>query len=264
MFDKNYKKISRRSFSLPTTTAIKGILKFTVSDTGIGIKPQDQEKLFQKFSQLHSSEKKLGTGLGLYITRELCRKMNGDIRVFSKPNHGSTFMICIPTEVEQALDDDLNTLETMPSQQMIRSKNLKALLVDDSDFNIRVLKSYLSTLGVTDVTTAFNGQEAFQQYKDAIEHHQPFDFITMDVDMPIMDGKEATKLIRAYECENKISSSLIVMVSGNCMESEISSCLDKNGEIRADYFLKKPVTSEQLLAPLARRFCHSLNNSMDF
>jgi CheY-like chemotaxis protein len=224
-------------------------LKFVISDTGCGISAEAQGKLFQKFSQVNEdpSKRKLGTGLGLYITRALCQKMNGDVRVYSQLGKGSTFIFCIPTSTPSPQISSQERIGIDYARPFIDERTLRALIVDDQDFNNLIVMNYLKKIGINDITVAKNGLEAYSQYKNSLEQSRLFDVVTMDVEMPIMDGKEAVKKIRQLEAEKYTKKSLIIMISGNCMESEITQCIDKNGEIGADYFLKKPVSVEDLL-----------------
>ena len=221
----------------------KGILKMIVTDTGSGIPEHVKKSLFQ-FSQVGQNSSKLGTGLGLYITRELCKKMNGEARIFSQPNIGTTVIICIPLLTQSHEEYEKIAHPTLQSQNEVHK--LKVLIVDDIEFNITVLKNYFLKLGITKIESAKNGEEAVLKYKTAFESGEPFTLVSMDVDMPIMDGKQASKEIRSFEKAYRLKPSILLIISGNCTESEIRTCLDKSGEIQADYFISKPASFEFL------------------
>jgi len=98
---------------------------------------------------------------------------------------------------------------------------------------------------VTDV--ARNGLEAVQKYAEGSRNNRVFDIITMDIEMPVMDGKEAIRKIREFEKKNNMASrSLIIVISGNCSETEIGECIDSQGVDGANIFLKKPVSIDDL------------------
>ena len=102
-------------------------------------------------------------------------------------------------------------------------------------------------MGLENIETARNGKEAYEKYKKSLEEGNPFNIITLDIEMPVLDGKSAAKKIRRLESEmDSLNKCLILMISGNCGELEINECLNKEGEIKADAFLKKPVSLEDL------------------
>jgi len=231
----------RKSFSNQ-----EGILKISVIDSGCGIQPDDLPKVFTRFYQVENeiSKRKIGIGLGLFITKEICNKLGGEIRVFSRPGKGSCFIVCIPAkEMELGSHSDETEIEnSIPPLY----RRCKALVTDDIKLNVEVIISYLKMAGVRNISYAENGLVAFQMYKRSVEEGSPINFITMDYDMPVMDGKEAIKRIRELEHERGLSPCLIAMVSGHCSQTIIDECLDPQGDVRANLFFKKPLTFEQL------------------
>jgi len=193
------------------------------------------------------SKKKLGTGLGLYITKELCNRMDGDIRVFSKLGSGSAFCVCLPVQPEKRENDLL--LDRDLIRRLALQKNLKAMIVDDEQFNHIILREYLNKLGVEVVELAENGLIAYNKYESRIKAKNRPDFIdivTMDLNMPVMDGKTSAQKIREIELRYNLGPCLLIIVSANCIESEISYCTNKDGSIRANAFLKKPATLDEM------------------
>ena len=244
------KKINKALLCQQTSTA-KGILKITVVDTGVGIQKESLERLFQRFTQVttDASRRKLGTGLGLFITKELCQRMNGDVRVFSQPDKGSAFSLCLPI---QPANDEV----TGASAYIERGKNikeLKALIVDDEHLSRDVLSKFFCKLKIEVTETAENGLSAYHKFLAHVIRKDYFDVITMDLDMPIMDGKMASRKIRETEIENQMTPCFLIVISGNCSESEIKECTDRNGEIRANVFLKKPVSITDLQRIISTR-----------
>ena len=235
--------------------AEKGLLKIIVKDTGCGMDNEDQSKLFQKFTQVSSdaSKRKLGTGLGLFITKELCRKMNGEIKVFSKKNIGSYFILCLP--ISSVLDEhnvsipktaSVGTLTTIPKY--------KALIVDDEYFSHSVLSNFFKRLDMEVLDVAEDGLVAYRKYIDfAMQENRP-QIVTMDLNMPVMDGKKAAEKIREFEKKRGIEPCFLIVISGNCSESEIEECMDKNGNIQADAFIKKPASLNELSQVITRYF----------
>jgi len=234
-------------------TSHKGILKIVITDTGSGIGKEDLEKLFQKFVQVTSdhSKRKLGTGLGLFITKEVCEKMDGRIKVYSKEGKGSCFILCLPVlplaiSQQDKIHRDL-CLRDMRNHKEATDFNFKALVVDDEQLSQNILTVFLNKLKCEVVETAANGQEAVAKYiKHSSSGSGLVNIVTMDLTMPVMDGKQASEKIREYETSRKFEPCILIIISGNCSESEMTECLNPKGKIRANAFLKKPATLEEL------------------
>ena len=235
-----------------TTTKKKGILRIVVTDTGCGMSKESLKHIFKKFSQVNRdvSKRNLGTGLGLFITRELCERMGGQIRVYSKEDKGSCFIICIPTEV--ADDNPQVRIRTCSMMAMTIQARLKAIIVDDMELNRNIFRGLFDRLNIETIDTAQDGQEAFEKYKDLISRGNNLDLIILDID--ITDGKTSVEKIREFETRNGLKPCTIIMMSGNCSETEIAEYLSKKGKIRADRFLKKPISLNQLSDAVSQNY----------
>jgi len=240
-----------------------GILKISVTDTGCGIPPdQLPNKIFEKSVDPGANDdpemqKKYTTTLGLFITRELCSRMGGDIRAYSKIGKGTSFIICVPaTPVSKASNSAVVDLRVL--KEMAQWHKFKVMVVDDLNFNVVILQNYFQKMDITVQEVAKDGYEAYLKYIKGAADRCRFDIVTLDVDMPRMSGKEAAKKIRQYEKKHDLKPCLLIMVSGNCSESDIGECLDKNGDIRADYFLKKPATFDDLFLVLSQHLSNDL------
>jgi len=232
-------KIRIPSFTRLNNQRREGIIRIDIIDTGVGIPSKALKQLFQPFTQADASITRRfgGTGLGLYITEQLIQKMGGKISVYSQENVGSNFSVLIPaqtvasSEVRDKLHEEIHN----PNE-----KQSRALVVDDLPSNQIIISSYLKRLNIqSDV--ASNGQEAVELLK--IKGFCYYTFITMDLQMPVMDGLTAMKEIRKHEEESGIKrnhSIPIIVITGNCTNQEKTECLKPEGEIRADYFHRKP------------------------
>ena len=162
-------------------------LQFSVQDTGIGMTPEQQGKLFQSFSQADSSttRKYGGTGLGLTISKQLVEMMGGDIHVESEAGKGSSFIFHVVLGLAAEIKD--RTLDPTPDL-----RGLRVLVVDDSAASRDILRHYLEA-ATFNVTTAENADEAFKVLESAVE---PFRLVYMDWFMPGMNGLEAAAKIR--------------------------------------------------------------------
>jgi len=169
---------------------------FSISDTGIGIKPEAREKIFAPFIQADATVSRRfgGTGLGLSICSRLVQQMGGEITVESQEGKGSTFSVTLPFLINsQPLPQ-----ETLPQDKkpMWEGAPLRILLADDSETNCMMLSILLSRFGHS-VTPAGDGAEVLQQWQKG-----GFDVVLMDIQMPVMDGMETTRVIREHERKN--------------------------------------------------------------
>ena len=218
-----------------------------VRDTGIGISPEQQEKLFQAYAQADASLARRfgGTGLGLHIVRRLCEAMQGDIRVESREGEGSTFTARIVVKIANASDIAADHLASTPTHgQLDAAIGKRVLVAEDHALNQKLLRRLLEKIGC-EVFTASNGRECV----DALDSGS-FDLILMDVDMPEMTGLEATRLIRERETAGRYPRHHIVALSAGVTSSERNACAAAG----MDDFLGKPFTDTSLRTLLRRTF----------
>ncbi|HUA19543.1 MAG TPA: two-component regulator propeller domain-containing protein [Bryobacteraceae bacterium] len=209
------------------------LLRVTVSDTGIGIAPEAQERLFQSFSQAETSTTRRygGTGLGLAISRRLVDLMGGEIGFESRLGEGSTFWFTAKLSLGAEGLAKSNSLEKgQPYEQSCGT----ILVVEDNRINQKVLTHQLINLGYA-VEVAQNGAEAVTKVRA-----RRYDLILMDVQMPVMDGYQATQEIRNLDEDS--SSIPIVAVTANAFQSEREKCLFAG----MDDYLTKPVDRGRL------------------
>ncbi len=221
------------------------ILEFAVTDTGIGIAPEHQDRLFQAFSQVDDSMTRQfgGTGLGLSIVRRLAAAMDGEVGVDSSPGEGSRFWFRVRLE---RLPEGSDT-RTQPRTAIAASEAWstgRVLIVEDHPDNQVVISEILQQHGMQTVLAA-NGQLGVERF---IAEAERIDLILMDVQMPVLDGYAATQQIRAWEREQQRSPIPIIALTADAFPEDRQRCLDAG----MDNYLSKPLDFKALTALLAQ------------
>jgi len=236
-------------------------LTFKVSDTGIGIRREDMGKLFSNYTQLDAKVNRVieGTGLGLVITKNLVEMMGGAITVESEYGKGSVFTVTLVQNIPMVSGHDVmqhigneiaESLKSFKYVSHVTEKKIdysriprgKVLVVDDMPVNLQVAKGLLEPYGL-EVDTAASGQEAIEKVKAAGSH---YNLVFMDYMMPVMDGIEAVRIIRAWELEkgspNEETRIPIIALTANALvgNKEMFMSLGFNG------FIAKPIDVVQL------------------
>ena len=216
-------------------------LLFTIKDNGIGIPADKQQLIFDSFTQADSltTRKYGGTGLGLTICQKLLNIMQGRIWLTSQPEKGSTFFFTIP--FQQALSPRPEISPTLQPARCELLHSARVLLVDDNKDNCNLIRLYLQNTPFT-LTTAGNGQEAVKTFCA-----EPFDLILMDIEMPVMDGYEATQKIRQWEQRQNRPPVPIVALTAHAFIRFKKKCLDAG----CSDFLTKPVKKAKLIETIA-------------
>lgn len=218
------------------------MLELAVHDTGIGIPLEKQNLLFQSFSQLHPAlnRKYGGTGLGLAISRKLVELMDGTIGVESTPGEGSVFRVMISLAYEQQTDSAIKqaaefeeALKPQPACSA-RFSGIHALVADDNQVNRMLLTALLRKMGCS-ADTAANGQEAVEKLDQ-----QSYDIVFMDLQMPVMDGLEASRTIHARIPAKRQPA--IVAVTAFVRQSDRDKCSAAGMED----FISKPVFASEV------------------
>jgi PAS domain S-box-containing protein len=222
-------------------------VEFAVSDTGIGMSESEMSHITEPFYRVRSAspDHPPGTGLGLAICDRLARRLGGELTVRSTPQVGSVFSLSIPIDaVGEAVGeiDDLRPAresQAPPPQPRLRAR---ILVTDDNEANQKLIGLRLGRAGA-EVVTAHNGREALDRTRESIEQGRPFDAIIMDMQMPVLDGYEAVRQLRAGGFTRPI-----LAVTAFAMSKDREECLS----LGCDDFISKPIEFDRLFARLNR------------
>ncbi|WP_126246737.1 PAS domain S-box protein [Chitinophaga rhizosphaerae] len=219
--------------------------KFEVRDTGIGIKPDKQERIFEAFAQEDASTTKKygGTGIGLAISNKILALMGSKLQLISYPGSGSIFYFYVTLPVEQgdAADDATAGRDEGQPEVSLEHRQVTVLVVEDNTVNMLLTKTIIHKLMPSAaIIEAGNGLDAVRIFRDT----QP-DLILMDIQIPELNGYEATYKIRAMESDGRVP--IIALTAGN-----ISGEREKSFSAGMDDFLPKPIVEETLAAILRK------------
>ncbi|TWU02596.1 PAS domain S-box protein [Stieleria varia] len=225
------------------------LIFFRVIDTGIGISARKIKSLFQMFSQVHDNEKLVGvegTGLGLVISKRLANLLDGEIDVASVEGRGSTFTLQLPIgdipQIEMITPKTEDLVPERTNSGMITTVRGRILVADDARDIRHVTKHFLSRAGA-EVVEAVNGAEAVAAVREAEAIGRPFACILMDMQMPEMGGREATRAIR----DQGLTMPIIALTAGATAD-EIQEALNSG----CTQFISKPVNSPKLIETVAK------------
>ena len=225
----------------------QGILEIQVLDSGCGMTEEAQAKLFRKFSQVSSiqDQRKVGTGLGLWICKELANRLEGDIKTRSVVGVGSVFELKIRARVPEIPEksrhgrysynhESLSSLLDCSPQNQRKPNSLKILIADDDSFNIELMKNYLTKFGISYII-AYDGEEAVSLFKD---HYREIGFVITDNFMPKKTGAEA-----AYEIATFLEAKRQPKIPIMCISGDLKVAVDETGITSV---IQKPINFERL------------------
>jgi CheY-like chemotaxis protein len=222
-------------------------LRIEVSDTGIGISPEEMHKAFALFEQIDGglARKYDGTGMGLPISAKIVQLMGGKISVDSIPGKGSTFGFEITVQRGKDSSSEQNTEASASSgDEKAKFSGKTIILAEDVEINREIVLSLFEDTALV-IDCAENGLEALEKYKaDPVK----YDLILMDIHMPEMDGYEATRQIRSFEKEQCKNPVPIIAMTANVFKEDVEKCL----EAGMSGHLGKPIDFEELMKTLEK------------
>ncbi len=211
------------------------LLLFEVADTGIGIAPGKQREIFDAFSQGDgaTTRKFGGSGLGLTISARLVKLMGGELKVESQPGTGSRFYFTLRLPAAETPAGDAPSIAAAPG----KLPPLRVLVAEDNPMNCRLVEAILRRQGLS-VRVSHDGREAFDAFRA-----EPFNLVLMDMQMPNVDGLEATRMIRRWENETGRPRIPVMALTANVMPADRAACIESG----MDGHLGKPLRIEELL-----------------
>jgi CheY-like chemotaxis protein len=233
--------------------AVPTALRFTVSDTGIGIPREKLTRVFERFTQADSSTTRRfgGSGLGLTISKRLVELMGGSIGVESEVLQGSVFAFTVPFEIWLGADRRAAVLVGADPEPPLQA--LRILLVEDSPDNCTIAMAYLDDTPYR-VEIAENGSIACDMFMAG-----NYDLVLMDRQMPVMDGLTATRAIRAWERANNRTSTPIIALTASALKGDRETCLAAG----CTAFLTKPIKQDVLLLAIKEQSVGSLVSKLE-
>lgn len=225
------------------------IYRFEIKDTGIGMSEEFQKHLFEPFTQEANNARTYyqGTGLGMAITKNLVEQMHGRIEVQSSLGQGSTFIVTLPLKIDD--EPELRKKKSSEDNEIINLKGVRVLLAEDNELNREIARYMLENAGITVVETV-NGEEAAKTFEQS--ETGEFSCILMDVMMPVMDGIEATRKIRAADHADAAKIPIIAMTA-NAFAEDIKKVKDAG----MNEHLAKPVNAKKMLQVIAQ-YCKEM------
>ena len=220
----------------------KASYEIRVKDTGMGMSKEFAETVFEAYSREKTASNIQGTGLGMAITKSIIDMMGGTIKVFSEQGKGTEFVLSLDFEVAEMIPEE--TEAAVKAQENIDFTGTKILLVEDNEINCEIAKLILSESGF-ELDTAENGKEAYE----IIAASKPGDYkaVLMDVQMPVMNGYEATKAIRALE-NKELARIPVLAMTANAFVEDIQAARDAG----MDGHIAKPIDIPSMMQELAR------------
>ena len=220
--------------------------RWTITDTGIGMSEEFLDHICEPFVQENTDARTsyIGTGLGMAIVKGLIDKMNGTIDISSKKGEGTTFVITMPFEIAEAPEEPEEKPEEKPDENSI--KGLHLMLVEDNALNAEIAQMLLEDEGA-EITLVTDGKQAVDLFTESAPG--TFDGILMDIMMPVMDGLEATRVIRAIDRPDAKTIPIIAMTA-NAFKEDAEKCI----EAGMNAHLPKPINIELVVQTIAK-FC---------
>ncbi|NDP64161.1 ATP-binding protein [Polaromonas sp.] len=232
-------------------------LTISVTDTGMGIAPEQQARLFDSFHQASASVSRHhgGSGLGLFISKKLVELMGGEISMASQSGKGSVFEFWVDLQPSHSMVD---AVDTVPPARLEPLAGSRILVVEDDLTNQILLKVWLEQAGATVVCRA-NGQKAL----DELSMQSHFDAVFMDVSMPVMDGLTATRHIRqpraqdTQERQHYLATLPVIGISGHAFSEDVARCLEAGMTDSLTKPLSRVATLQKLISALETRQAHN-------
>jgi CheY-like chemotaxis protein len=221
--------------------------KVSVSDSGIGLTQEQQEKIFEAYSQATASttRKSGGTGLGLTISSKIIKSMNSELKVKSAEGKGATFYFIITMKVDTTVINPIDKKEIAVAEKTQSFEEMHVLVAEDNPINQKLIKIVLENFGLK-VTLAANGEEAYTARVNG-----EYGMIFMDIQMPIMGGVESAHKILKFEKEHNVEHIPIIALTANALPGDREKYIAEG----MDDYATKPL-DVKVIEKLITQYCH--------
>ncbi len=231
----------------------KGILKIVITDTGVGMTQKAADDIFTMYTSNISGadgNSQAGKGFNMWITNQLCEKMGGKMRFFSRPNKGAVCIICVKADIpapSQIGDGPLMNMRGFrPSHKQLRS-----IIIDENSYSQDAVKGYLEKAQVEVVGAVNNKQEAIEIYERESRLGKIIQLITVNAHDSVNNAKAICENIRQFESSRNLQPCSILLLAESFAEGELKDCLDANGPAKANNFMQMPIYFPELQKLLA-------------
>lgn len=223
-----------------SSAAKSGTLKIVITDKGPGMSTKEAEDIFDLFPKSKNSEQP--RGLNMWMTNQLCQKMSGKMKVYSRPNNGTTYVVCLKAESATAERfSESPALNSRPS-----SRKMKALVIDDSPYSIDAIKGYLENSQVEVIGAIRDRNKAVEVYEEELRKGKLIHVIIVNGHNSISEAQSVCERIRQFENSRDMEPCAIIFLAENYVESKVKEILDPAGNAKVNHFLKAPINFSEL------------------
>ena len=250
VIDTHQKRFSEISQSHQENSISKnGILKIIISDTGKGMTEKEAKDIFELYpkSLKNSKQGKEIKGFNMWMTNQLCQTIGGSMRVYSRPDKGTTCIICLRAEIP--LIEDVPEIAFSPFSNIkdtsTSNKKLKGIVLDGNPYTIDAIKGYLELSKIDVISLLKTRNTLLDFYEKEYRQGRAIQIVTINAHDNLTDAKVTCERIRQFETNENLENCVILLLAGNYTRSQLKACMDPMGNARANFFLQMPNTHQE-------------------
>jgi len=234
-----------------SSSARNGILKIVITDKGSGMSIKEAEDIFDLYPKSRNSEQP--RGFNMWMTNQLCQKINGKMKVYSRPSRGTTYVVCLKTE--SAPVDRFSENAALNSRSS--SRKMRGLVIDENACSIDAIKGYLENAQVEVIASIKDRNKAVEVYEEENRRNRAPHVIIINAHNSISDAQATCERIRQFENSRNMEPSQIIVLGENYIESKVKECLDPAGNAKVNHFIRTPVDFTEL-----QKILHTIQSNM--